>query len=375
LQREKKGHPEGLQRVRERLAEHQLQAVVLCSPENFYYVSGVRLLMQRLIRASRTYTVITPDDATLLTAASDVDHARRDGSIEEVQGYAVGVSPVEHLMSLLEEKGLGSARVGLDSGYFSADELWVLEEALPSLELLSARELMNEVRMVKTEAEIDRLWRAERLTETAINAAFASTELGDTEVDIARRIAAKMMERDAETVDFVLLAAGENSTKYHFPPSDHVVQPGEVIHLDCGGSFYSYRSDLSRNVGMGELSAQQKETYARLWHVQRKVIDGLRPGRIVADVCREYVRLMEEAGLEPPSPYLGHGIGLDSHEFPELTSDCQVELRAGMVLAIEPNTFVPGDARYDIEDTVVITGDGCDMLSGHRHSEELRILG
>ena len=171
-----------------------------------------------------------------------------------------------------------------------------------------------------------------------------------------------------------MLQAAENSTKFHLPSGPYQCRAGDVIHLDTGASFESYRSDLSRNVGITRLSEKQIDTYARLWDVQRQVVASMKPGVSIKDLCRKYLEFMEKAGLVPRSSYLGHGIGLSSHEYPEMTVESDAVLMAGMVVSIEPTVFVGGDARYDIEDTVVVTDTGSQMLAGELNRREIWII-
>ncbi len=362
-------------RAIEQLEKSSFDAIVLSSPENFYYLSDVRLLMQRLIPSKPGYLVLTRDGTlTMLTAASDRDHALRDGTVSQVIPFKATESPERLLAEVLSDLGLHSGHIGIDSNMTPCDTAWFLDEALEGIRLGSATRLMERARMVKTEEEISLLERAEHRAELALGAALSMVRPGESEVDIASRVAANMMRMGAESVDFVLLTIGENSLKYHYPPGDRIAMVGDIIHVDTGASFNSYRADISRNVGIRTLTDKQKDVYRRLWEVQRQIIAQIRPGRLVADICEDYRCAMKELDLTPPSLHVGHGIGLDSHEFPELTPDCEVEIEPGMVLAIEPTTFIDDDARYDIEDTVVVTEDGCRMLSGDRHSSDIRVV-
>ncbi|MEX2355726.1 MAG: Xaa-Pro peptidase family protein, partial [Thermaerobacterales bacterium] len=338
------------------MAAHDLDALIVVSPENVFYLTRIRLLVQRLVPDRRSFVILTADGgSTLITVASDVDHARRDASVDQVVGYGHVDSPAAVLAQTLSNNGLAKARIGIESDFIPAADLWVLADQLPGVHIVGGDTVMRLARMSKTASEIDILRRAEYSTELAVMAAFAMSFEGQREVDLARQIHKNLLDHGAEAVDFVLLSAGLNSTVYHLPPTDYPVARGDVIHLDCGGSFDNYRSDLSRNVGVGHLTEKQYDIYARLWDVQRGLVAFMAPGLTVRQLVEKYVDLMGNARLEPPSPYLGHGVGLSSHEFPELSLECDVELVPGMVLAIEPTTFIAGDARYDVEDTVAIT--------------------
>lgn len=351
-----------------------LDALVVGAPENVFYLSVVRLLMQRLVPNRLSFVLLTARDAILITVHSDADHARRDGMVDNVLEYGHTASPIDALGRAIADAGLSQARIGIDIGFIPAAAFTALTHRLPEVRWVPADDILQKARMRKDEEEIALLRRAQHRTELAITAAMAMSQEGDTERDMAQKIGANFFAYGAEAVDFILLTAGINSTVFHLLPGSYRARRGDVVHLDVGGSFDNYRSDLSRNVGIGQITARQGDTYTRLWDVQRAVIAGIRPGVTVRDLVRRYLGAMKAAGLEPPGDHLGHGIGLASHEFPELTSECDVELAAGMVLAIEPTTFIAQDARYDIEDVVVVTDTGSELLSGTFHQREMWVV-
>jgi Xaa-Pro dipeptidase len=366
---------ESVGRIVWHLKERGLDALVAASPETTYYVIGARLLMQRLIPDRLTFVIVTADGAcTVVTAASDVDHAKRDSTATGCVGYSAAEEPAEVLCRVLGEMGLGRAKLGIEGSYIPAADLWILTRRLPNAPVVAGDEVIRLARMTKSAREIERLRRAEYLTELAVHAAFAMVHEGDTERGMQLAVSLNLMRQGAEAVDFVLLQAAENSTKFHMPSGSYRCKAGDVIHLDTGASFESYRSNLSRNFRITRLAPKQIETYARLWDVQREVIAGMRPGLSVKELCGTYISCMGKTGLVPPSSYLGHGIGLSSHEYPEMTVESDAVLLPGMVVSIEPTVFVQGDARYDIEDTVVVTDAGSEMLAGALNRREIWIL-
>ncbi len=363
------------QRVLKELHSQGLDAIVVASPENVYYLSQIRLLVQRLIPDRESFVIMTADGkSTLITVESDADFARRDAKTSAVIGYGHGQTPVEVLSRALLELGLSKARIGLESAFVPTGDYWALTKRMPDASFVAGDGVMRGARMVKAPEEVERLRRAEYLTEMSVTAAFAMSGEGDSELEMARRIANNMTSRGAEAIDFVLLSIGKNSTVYHLPPTDYRARRSEIVHLDCGGSFDNYRSDLSRNVGIGALRQEQIDTYARLWDVERGVIDQIKPGKTVRELVSLYLDLMKKVHLTPPGKHLGHGVGLSSHEYPELLPDIEQAIVPGMVLAIEPTTFITGDARYDIEDTVVVTETGCDMLAGALNPRSIWII-
>lgn len=352
-----------------------LDAIVAVMPENVFYLTGARLLMQRLIPERKTYVVLTTNNkATILTAGSDLDHARRDAAADDFVGVGIVDDATAKLGDLLTDMKLAEAKIGIEYNYMSAADVAVLTKAQPKAKFVPAVEVFQEARLVKLPHEVELLRRAELLQERSITAAMAMSGEGTSEIEMSNRIAANMCLNAAQAVDFILLQIGVNSTVYHLPSGDYRAVTGDVVHLDCGGQFANYRTDLSRNVGITKVPQSKKDIYARLWDVQREVVAFIKPGIRVSEAVAKYVELMDRNKLVPPGPYLGHSVGLSSHEYPEMTPACDIEYQPGMVFAVEPTTFIKGDARYDIEDTATVTESGCELLSGQFHSRDLWVV-
>src|SRR6266480_687685 len=244
------------------LAQQQgMDALVVGTPENVFYLSGVRLLMQRLIANMFAFVLLTATDATLITAHSDADHARRDGKANKVLEYGHTGSPIEALGQAIKDARLSRSRIGIETGFFPVSDYTALTHSLPEVQWAPADGVLQKARMRKRDEEIALLRLAQHRTELAITAAMAMCQEGDTERDMAKKIGANFFAYGAEDVDFILLTIGVNSTVFHLLPGSYRARRGDVVHLDCGGSFGNYRSDLSRNVGIGEISARQRDTY------------------------------------------------------------------------------------------------------------------
>ena len=362
-------------RVLAGMKKRGLDAIVAVMPENVFYLTGARLLMQRLIPERKTYAVLTASDrVVLLTAGSDVDPARKEGTADEIVGVGIVDDATQKLGDLLTDMKLTEAKIAIEYNYLSANDVDMLKKAHAKATFVPAVDVFQEARLVKLPHEVEALRRAEQLQERAIIAAMATSGEGTSEKEMASRIAANMCLLGASAVDFVLLQIGTNSTVFHLASSDYKAVKGDIVHLDCGGQWPNYRTDLSRNVGITQVPQGKKDIYARLWDVQREVVAFIKPGLRVKEAVAKYVELMAKNKLVPPGPYLGHSVGLSSHEYPEMTPECDLEYQPGMVFAVEPTTFVQGDARYDIEDTATVTESGCELLSGQFHSRDLWVV-
>lgn len=362
-------------RVLAAMKKRGLDAIVAVMPENVFYLTGARLLMQRLIPERKTYAILTASNkVTLLTAGSDIDPARQEGTADDIIGVALVDDATQKLGEVLTDLKLADAKVAIEYNYMSANDVAMLKKAQPKATFEPAVEVFQEARLVKLPHEVEALRRAEQLQERAIIAAMATSGEGTSEKEMANRIASNMCLLGASAVDFVLLQIGVNSTVFHLASGDYKAVKGDIVHLDCGGQWPNYRTDLSRNVGITKVDQKKKDTYARLWDVQHEVVAFIKPGIRVNQAVAKMMELMDKNKLIPPGPYLGHSVGLSSHEFPEMTPACDIEYQPGMVFAVEPTTFVKGDARYDIEDTATVTETGCELLSGQSHSRDLWVV-
>jgi Xaa-Pro aminopeptidase len=233
-------------------------------------------------------------------------------------------------------------------------------------ELVPVENVMVNLRKVKGDQEVAAIRRAVEVAEEAYNAVREAIEVGVTENYLAGLMIMELRSRGATDTSFpVIVAAGAASSHPHYRPGEATVQRDQPLLIDWGARCDGYCSDLTRTLMIGRVSDQIREIYKVVLDAQRAAIDYLRPGASTQSADKVARELIAAAGYgEFFGHGLGHGIGRDIHELPALPNTANDEvLRPGMVVTVEPGIYLPGVGGVRIEDDVLITHSGCEVLS------------
>jgi Xaa-Pro aminopeptidase len=297
-------------------------------------------------------------------------------ALDEVVGYNEFTQhPVDLLADSLRELVGAGARVGLELDYIPQGAYARLLSLLPELRIEDAGHFFADVRAVKMADELDALRWIARTAQAAMHEAVASTRAGDTELDLAGRITVEMLHRGADSVAELVVASGERSTHANPFPTGRHLEPGDMVRLNGFGYKDNYPSDVTRTAIVGKPNQKQTDLWKRLLELRQDVFDMIRPGRSTREIYESYSKRVESLGYQPID-FVGHGLGLQVHEPPYIGRYGNAELRAGMVLAIEPIVTLPGgEWGFQIEDEIVVTDDGCDLLTDVYSEDELMEVG
>ena len=364
-------------RTRTLLDESGLDALVAVSLENVAYLSGSWIVTQRAI-PDRLAIVLWPRDgkpAFVLCKGEDVSIVDTNRITDTRTYVEFKTTPVELLAEVIQEKGLQNANVAIELKSISAADYAELKDRLPDTRFVDAGPVFDRIRMVKTADEIEALGSAARVTEKAIRAAFEAAAGGVSEKVVADDMSTAVMAGGADVMNFLFLGSGDRSFQWHAIPGAGKFQPGHMVHTDIGGSFGGYWSDVARTVVVGKPTAKQRDLYGRLAQVHTTTIEGIRPGMPASELHRLCGSAYEEVGLPYWMAHIGHGIGLALHEHPMLNPANDQELLPGMVLCIEPAHLDQGVAGYHVEDLVLVTETGAEVLTDIETSRELFSIG
>jgi Xaa-Pro aminopeptidase len=257
-------------------------------------------------------------------------------------------------------------RVGFDDASMSVRDHARLRELAPEgVELVPAGGLVEELREVKEPEEIDKIRAAARLADEALKEVLGRGLAGRTERDVAIDLEFTMRRLGAEAPSFEpIVAAGPHGALPHATPRDVEIPPGTLVVIDWGAQVDGYASDCTRTFATGDIDARDREIYELVRVAQEEALAAVRPGptgREVDAVARE---LIAAAGHgEHFGHGLGHGVGMAVHEGPRLSQTSDGVLGAGMVVTVEPGVYVPGAVGVRIEDLVVVTAEGAEVLS------------
>jgi Xaa-Pro aminopeptidase len=260
----------------------------------------------------------------------------------------------------------GQLRVGFEEAHLSVRDHARLRDRLPdAIELVGLHGVVERLRAVKAPEEIAAIREASALADEAFEELVSRGMVGRIERELATELEYAMRRRGAERPSFeAIVAAGSHGALPHARPRDTEVNDGDLVVIDWGAQLGGYCSDCTRTVAAGHVNGRSAEIYQLVLEAQLRGLSAVAPGaagRAVDAVARE---MIEAAGhAEHFGHGLGHGVGLEVHEDPRLAQRSDAVLEPGNVVTVEPGVYVPGELGVRIEDLVVVSEEGCEILT------------
>ena len=241
-----------------------------------------------------------------------------------------------------------------------------LKETLEPIELVSTRNLLEDIRAVKEPKEINSIRKAAEIVYKTVKFLLGFIRPGLTEKEIASQIELVLRANGAEKAAFEpIVASGASSSMPHYTPKKETkLLPNDMVLVDFGASYQGYNSDLTRVFFLGKISQKRKDIYDIVRTAQRRAIRKVKPGILVSKIDKEARDFIAKKGLAKFFGHsTGHGIGLEVHEPPAIFSENDSNLKPGMVFTVEPGIYIPGWGGIRIEDMVLVTETGCEVLT------------
>ena len=353
----------------ERASTAGLDALLVSPGADLRYLTGyVALPLERLtclvVRATGDPVLVVPRLEEPAAAASPVGRAGL-----EVVGWDETDDPYARVASLLP----GAHRVAVDDQMWAAKVLR-LRAAMPGCKQSLAGEVLGPMRMRKSAEEVQALREAGRAIDRVHEQMGQWLRPGRSEQEVGADIADAVQEAGHETVDFVIVGSGPNGASPHHELSDRVVQAGDPVVVDIGGTTAAgYCSDSTRTYVVGDPPADLLAYYEVLRRAQAAAVRSVRPGVPCGSVDAAAREVIRDGGYgERFIHRTGHGIGLETHEEPYVVEGNELPLEPGMAFSVEPGIYLPGRHGARIEDIVVCTPDGVEPLNASSH--ELAVL-
>lgn len=364
---------EGLQAA---MPEHQVAAMVITPGADLRYVAGYDAkALERL-----TALVIPVIGEPFMVAPRLEEHEARGSAFAAAGGSVITWGETEDPFAVVASKisDLPAGSVAVDD-HMWAERVLRLRTELPDRPQTLAGELLRKRRLVKTAAEIEYLQEAADAID-AVHAQVPSIlKPGMTEAQAGALIADAILKAGHVAVDFVIVGSGPNGASPHHSVSDRVMQIGDPVVVDIGGTMPSgYCSDCTRMYVLGEPASEYQAAYDVLLSAQQQASSFVAPGRSCESIDGRAREVMASFSFDgtPLSDFfihrIGHGIGLESHEEPYLVQGNELALEPGMAFSVEPGFYVAGKYGARIEDIVVCTADGVRSLN-KRPRELIRI--
>jgi Xaa-Pro aminopeptidase len=297
-------------------------------------------------------------------------------SAEEVDGsFERQIAPHDLVESMSETLPEGALRLGFEDAHVSVRAHARLRDLLDDrIELVPVSDAVETLRLIKDRGEVERIRAACAVADAALDQVLSDGIVGRTEREVALALEWAMRERGAQRPSFEsIIAAGPHGALPHAVPRDVVIEQGQLVVIDWGAELDGYCSDCTRTVATGAVGADAQEIYAVVRAAQLAGLEGLgagRDGRAVDATAREVI---DGAGYGQQYGHgLGHGVGLEIHEAPRLSRRSDDQLSVGNVVTVEPGIYLPGRFGVRIEDLVVVTDDGREILTSL--TKDLRVV-
>ena len=347
-----------LQKLREKLAEINLDAMLVSTPENRRYLSG--------FTGSAGYLLVTHDHAVLATDFRYVEQAGNQSPEFRTERISGGPAWFPKLVD-----SLGARRVGFESQNMTVATHAAFSKAVEEAEItgrpdmVSTDAIVDRLRAFKDEDELKLLEKAVEIADQSFEHVAPGIVPGVTEQAVSWELEKAMRERGADNISFdTIVGAGPNGALPHHLADDTVIQDGDAVVVDMGALYQGYCSDLSRTIIAGELDETFRKVYDTVLRAQitaeEQVTDGM-TGAEVDAIARDVIA--EEGYGENFGHSLGHGVGLAVHEFPRVGPNSDDVLENGMVFTIEPGIYLSGWGGVRIEDIVVLEGGKARIIS------------
>lgn len=342
-----------LEKLREQLSVQGVDAFLITSPSNRFYMTG--------FTGTSGVAFVTADQALFIT-----DFRYTEQAAAQAQGYEI----VQHKGPIPEEvatqaEALGVKKIGFEQDYVTYSEYEAYERAFSKGELVGVKGALEQLRLMKDEKELKIVKDACDIADAAFKHILEYIQPGRTELDVSNELEFFMRKAGATSSSFdIIVASGARSALPHGVATDKVIQTGELVTMDFGARYKGYASDITRTIGVGEVSEELRQVYDIVLESQLRAMEGIQPGMTGKEADSLARNLIAEKGYgEYFGHSLGHGLGVDVHEAPSLSAKSDMLLEEGMIVTVEPGIYLPGKGGVRIEDDTLVTKDGNETLT------------
>ncbi len=363
-----------LDRLTASLRTSGLSAVALNPGPTLTYLSGIRFhLMERPV-----VLLVAPDTDPVLVLP-ELELPKVDLFPYKIRAFAYGENPSgwnDAFRKAAQSLGLDGKRVGVEPRQMRLLEFSYVKAGAPEADYPDASDLLAGLRIKKDKAEVDAMRQAVKIAQDALKAAIPLIKIGMTERELASELVMQLLKHgsDSEMPFAPIVSAGPNSANPHASPTERKLQGGDLLVVDWGAAFDGYISDLTRTFAIGEVDEECKKIHKIVQQANAAGRAAAKPGVPCANVDIAARDVIEKAGYGKYFTHrTGHGIGMEGHEDPYMRGDNMQLLEPGMAFTVEPGIYLTDRNGVRIEDNVVITETGADVLSDM--PREIKVVG
>src|SRR3989338_1320723 len=341
-----------LRYLRSELNAISLGAFLITNETNVAYLSG--------FTGDDSFILITPDSQFFLTDSRYMEEAK-----DTVKGFTiieVASSTYDTIGNILKNNRV--KRIGFESMNLPFEAAKRLEGYVGGARLAPLTNIVEKLRAIKDKKEIGRIKKSVRLTEETLKTDINAIRPGASEKFLSGQIECEFIKKGAIAGFRAIVACQKNSSKPHARPGDTKVARNDFVMVDIGCKFNNYNSDMTRMVLIGKIKDDIKEIYNIVRTAQKKALASVRPGTRISDIDIAGRSYIDKKGYGKFFGHsIGHGVGMDVHEEPSVSRRNNDILKPGMVFTIEPAIYIPKSGWVRIEDIILVTEKGCEVLT------------
>jgi len=362
------------EKARQLMAANHLDAILLADGTSLNYFAGVQWW-----GSERLFALVLPvkGHALCICPAFEQGRAREllanspEGKNADVRAWQEDQSPYQALTQGLKDLNLSTGRLGMEESvrFVFTD---AIAEAAPQLKIMSATPVTAGCRMIKSDHELELMRLANQVTLSAYRAAYQTLHEGMTQAELEKMILSAYGQLGfpgEADIEF-----GENSSFPHGSTVSQVIREGTLVMLDDGCTVEGYQSDITRTFVFGKPSDKMKSVFEIVHRAQTAALKAARPGVECQAVDAAARKVISDAGYSPDYKFfthrVGHGIGMDGHEWPYLVRGNTTPLARGMTFSDEPGIYIPGEFGVRLEDDMHITENGAELFTPQSPSLE-----
>ncbi|MGO4888707.1 M24 family metallopeptidase [Anaerobacillus sp. MEB173] len=353
------------------LKEQQHSFALITSTANVFYLSGFYCEPHERLLG----TVVFPDgEAFLICPNMEVAQARSTGWQGVVIGYSDSDDPWGLLQQEIQKRTIAFDQVAIEKEHLTYYRAELLQNSFPGAVFQSVETKLHTMRMLKDDSELSILREAAEYADFGVEIGINAIKKGKSELEILATIEFELKKKGINKMSFsTMVLSGEKSADPHGHPGLKELQSGDFVLFDLGVVINGYCSDITRTVIIDEAKEEQQRIYQTVLQAQEAALSVSKPNTRAGDIDKTARTIIEQAGYGAHFPHrIGHGLGIDVHEYPSMSENNDTLLQKGMVFTIEPGIYVPNVGGVRIEDDVLVTDNGHECLTNY--PKEMQII-
>ncbi|MBE1554397.1 M24 family metallopeptidase [Sporosarcina limicola] len=360
-----------IKEIQQFLQKENIDAAFITTPDNVFYVSGFHSNPHERLLGVMVFKDAEP---FIICPFMEVPDVKAAGWSFEAAGHEDTEDAWDVVMDAVRKRSALPTSIAIEKSHLTVERLERMGQLFTGTEFFRLDEQLNNMRNIKSEDELVNLRKAAELADYAIEVGCREIAEGKTELEVLMAIEFEMKKKGAEKMSFdTMVLSGLKTASPHGTPGDRKIQQGDFILFDLGVVYNGYCSDMTRTVAFGEPTAEMREIYETVREAEQAAVDLVRPGVRAMDIDKAARDVIDAAGYGDYFTHrIGHGLGISVHEFPSMTGTNELVIEEGMVFTIEPGIYHPEITGVRIEDDVVVTADGVEVLT--KFPKELLII-